>query len=66
MWKGDLALAAESWKTDEVDPLALENLHIQQVVRARSGDRVGIGVLEQVCIGPHVPSGFTEYFDGAR
>ena len=66
LWKGDLALAAESWKTDEVDPLALENLHIQQVVRARSGDRVGIGVLEQVCIGPHVPSGFTEYFDGAR
>ena len=65
VWKGELAMEAESWKCDEADPLAMDNLHIQQVVRARSGSREGIGVLEQICIGPHLPSGFTQYFDGA-
>ena len=49
-----------------VDPLGLDNLHIQQVMRARMGDEVGIGVMEQLCIGPHAPSGFTEYLDGAK
>jgi hypothetical protein len=27
--------------------------------------KVGVGVLEQLVIGPHEPSGFTEFFDGA-
>jgi hypothetical protein len=65
-WKGELAVAGESWKTDALDPLAPENLHVQQVVRARMGEREGIGVLEQLCLGPHAPSGFTEFLDGAR
>jgi len=26
----------------------------------------GIGVLEQLCLGPHAPSGFVEFLDGAR
>jgi hypothetical protein len=66
VWKGELAMAAESWKVDDAAPLALENLHVQQVVRARSGSREGVGVLEQMCIGPHLPSGFTDWFDGAK
>ena len=41
MWKGELAYAAESWKVADVDETALENQHIQQVVRATCGDRVG-------------------------
>ena len=65
-WKGELAVAGESWKSDDLDPLAPENLHVQQVVRARMGDRTGIGVLEQLCLGPHAPSGFREFLDGAR
>jgi len=64
-WKGELALGGESWKCDEVEPLALENQHIQQVVKARCGDREGVGVLEQLCLGPHAPSGFREFLDGA-
>lgn len=64
-WKGELEIGGESWRCDDVDPLALDNLHIQQVVRATSGDRRGIGVLEQIAIGPHAPSGFKELFDGA-
>ena len=65
-WKGELAVGGESWKVDGVNPLALENLHIQQVVRARSEGREGIGVLEQICIGPHAPSGFKSLLDGAE
>ncbi len=65
-WKGELAIGGESWKTDDVSPLALENVHIQQVVRARMDGREGIGVLEQMCIGPHASSGFEEFLDGAK
>ncbi len=65
-WKGELAVAGESWKTDEVNPLALENVHIQQVVRARMDDREGVGALEQLCIGPHTTSGFKDFLDGAH
>jgi hypothetical protein len=64
-WHGDLALGAETIVLDDLDPLALENLHIQQLVSARSGDATGMGALEQVCIGAHEPSGFTGLNDGA-
>ena len=64
-WKGELAMAGESWKVDDVDPMALENQHIQQVVRARCDGREGIGVLEQICFGPHARYGFKEFLDPA-
>ena len=64
-WKGELAIEAESWKCDLLDPLALENLHIQQVMRARCDGRTGVGVLEQLALGPHAPSGFKQFLDGA-
>jgi hypothetical protein len=64
-WKGELAIGGESWKCDDVDPIALENQHIQQVMRARLGDEQGIGVLEQICLGPHARYGFRELLDGA-
>jgi hypothetical protein len=65
-WKGDLAEAGESWKVDELNPLLPQHLHVQQVVRARWGERVGIGVLEQIVLGPYPRYGFRELFDGAR
>lgn len=64
-WKGEMAVGGESWKLDELNPLALDNLHVQQVMRARMGGEEGIGVLEQIAIGPHAPSGFKEFIDGA-
>ncbi len=63
-WKGELAIGGESWRLDEVDPLALENIHIQQVVTARRGEETGHGVLEQLHIGPWAPGGFKDWFDG--
>jgi hypothetical protein len=65
-WKGELAVAGESWKTADLDPMAIDNLHIQQVVRATMGGKQGVGVLEQLCIGPHEPSGFREFLDAAK
>jgi hypothetical protein len=64
-WRGELATAGESWKLGDLNPLALDNLHVQQVMRARMDGKVGIGVLEQIAIGPHAPSGFTSLLDGA-
>jgi hypothetical protein len=65
MWKGELALGHESFDPLQLDPLAPENLHVQQVVRARDGAQQGVGVLEQIVLGPYAPAGFTAAFDGA-
>jgi hypothetical protein len=66
MWKGELATGAESFDPRQLNPLEPWNLHTQQVVRASDGTRRGIGVLEQICVGPYAPAGFTEFFDGAK
>ncbi len=66
MWKGELAVGGEAWRTDDLDPMAFDNQHIQQVVRARLGDEEGVGVLEQICFGPHARYGFGEFLDPAR
>ena len=65
VWKGELAVGAESWAFADVDPLDPRNIHVQQVCAARMGDRRGVGVLEQLVLGPHVPSGFQSILDGA-
>jgi hypothetical protein len=64
-WKGELAIGGESWKVEDADNLDLPNQHIQQVVRARIGDDVGIGVLEQIHLGPNKRFGFKGLLDPA-
>jgi len=49
-----------------LDLLQPENIHVQQVVKATDGSRVGIGALEQIVIGPYAPAGFQSMLDGAR
>ena len=65
-WKGELAIGGESWRSAALDEMAFENLHVQQVVRATSGARRGIGVLEQIHLGPQARYGFKEFLDPAR
>jgi len=69
VWKGELALGHERFRPDELDPLRPENVHVHQVVRARlsgaSGSAEGVGILETLCFGPHAPSGFAGFLDGA-
>ncbi len=65
MWKGDEAVGGDVWTLADLDPLDPRHLHVQQLCRARLDGREGIGVLEQLVIGPHAPSGFTSILDGA-
>ena len=65
MWKGERFFEAERWKLAECAPLDPRHLHVQQLCRARLGERTGVGVLEQLVIGPHAPSGFGGLLDGA-
>jgi hypothetical protein len=65
-WKGELAVGGESWKLADLNEMALENQHIQQVMRATCDGEPGIGVLEQLAFGPHHRYGFTELLDPAK
>jgi hypothetical protein len=68
-WKGDLVSAREDFRPGDLDPLLLPHLHIQAIskVRHEGGGTAseGIGILEQLVIGPHIPSGFAGLNDGA-
>jgi hypothetical protein len=66
MWVGEDAVDGESWALADIDPAIPLHLHVQAVCRATCGERRGIGVLEQLIIGPHAPSGFRELLDMAR
>ena len=64
---GELCVEREEIDLDEIDPLAPENLHVQSLVRATGSDgREGIGVFEQLIIGPFAPLGLTGMVDGAN
>jgi hypothetical protein len=63
MYVGEHEVAGESWTLAEVDPAVPLHLHVQAVCEAKLGARTGIGVLEQLVIGPHQPSGFRELLD---
>ncbi|MEX2394101.1 MAG: hypothetical protein WD826_06450 [Actinomycetota bacterium] len=64
-WHGEYAEGAESWNSNELNLLDITNFHCQQVCRVRNGKQAGIGVLEQLVIGPHVPTGLTDFMGGA-
>lgn len=63
MWKGDLKIAGETWRIADLDPADYRLQHIQHVCRARMGDQVGLGTLEQLSFGAHKPSGFTGFLE---
>lgn len=62
---GDDVVDGESFALADLDPSVPLYLHVQAVCEATCGTRQGIGVLEQLVIGPHAPSGFNELFDMA-
>jgi hypothetical protein len=69
-WKGDLVSVREDFRAADLDPLELSNLHIQAICTARheGGELAadGVGIVEQLVIGPHGPSGFRQFLDGAE
>lgn len=64
-WHGELVVDGAANPVEDLDNLEFSNIHVQQVMRAQWGNRSGLGVLEQLVIGPHAPSGFRELLDGA-
>ncbi len=64
-WHGGPIVAGEQIDLATLDPLEYSNIHVQHVVRATRGDEVGLGVLEQLVIGPYAPAGLTGLLDGA-
>ena len=65
-YHGDLSVIRERYELNAVSP---ENIHVQAMCDAMlttsKGQEQGQGVLEQLVIGPHAPSGFTELMDFA-
>lgn len=64
-WKGEGVVGRETWKLDEADPRDPTAQHLHHVVKARVGDREGVGFLEQIVFGPHTQYGFRDILDGA-
>ena len=64
-WKGELAIGSDSWTIDECDNMDLPNQHIQSVVRATLGDQQGVGVMEQIHMGPSTKYGFKDFLGPA-
>ena len=66
---GDFETAYDIIDTTKVDDNAPGQLHIQALARATLTDHgkthAGAGVLEQLIVGPHAPSGFTSMLDPA-
>lgn len=65
VWKGPLAIGREDWALADVNPQDLSMQHLHHVARARIGDRVGVGLFEQIIVGPHTQFGFKDLADGA-
>jgi hypothetical protein len=65
MNKGELAVAYDAVDLGEVDDANPLNLHIQAISNFKMGNKTGRGVLEQLIIGPHLPSGFKDILDMA-
>ncbi|KHK89864.1 hypothetical protein [Novosphingobium malaysiense] len=66
LWKGELALGHETIDHAKLDMLQMPNFHTQQLVRVSDGTQTGIGVFEQVHLGPYAPGGMTAMTDGAK
>jgi hypothetical protein len=68
--KGELAVEREDLKLADVDPKSPQHLHVQAISKVTyrhdgAAPLVGRGVLEQLAMGPHAPSGFKQMLDFA-
>ena len=64
-WHGELAVHGERVRTDDLDPLDVTNIHVQHLCRARYGGRDGVGVMEQLVVGPYPAGGMHCLLDGS-
>ena len=68
VWKGESAVGGDRWDLPVDDPTAPQHVHVQTIVKATTsgglGPHEGLGILEQLAIGRHTPSGLDGLFDG--
>lgn len=69
--KGESAVGYEEFKLSDIKSFAPPHLHIQAFSEAKmtlpdGSTREGVGILEQMVIGPHAPSGFKDILDPAK
>ncbi len=70
LYKGDLVVEREDIDLAAINPMAMENLHVQMLCRvtleqAGTAPQTGLGVFEQLVLGPYAPMGFRGYDDPA-
>ncbi|MEQ3745811.1 MAG: hypothetical protein ABNH53_06185 [Henriciella sp.] len=68
VFKGGYAIEREDFTPDNMPWQQPDNLHIQAIVKAThtgpdGQGSEGVGILEQLCIGPHGPSGWKDVLD---
>lgn len=63
MYRGAEVFTAEKWNVSDLDKLAPQNQHVQNVVRATMDDDIGHGVIEQGFLGPHARYGLRGWLD---
>lgn len=63
-WHGGAIVDSEDLDQSTMEPLDFHNIHVQHVVRV-TGAASGLGVVEQLIIGPYQPAGVTSLLDGA-
>ena len=66
IWKGESETGYEVWDLSEIDPGDYTFFHTHQIAKATLGSEEGIGMLENLVVGRHDPSGFEDFFDGAK
>lgn len=64
-WRGEADATRDKIVLDEIDPLSGKYVHIQALSRARCGTQIGMGVVEQLILGPHEPTGLAGVLEGA-
>jgi hypothetical protein len=66
-YKGELETGYEATQLSEINPADTAYFHVQAIseatLRGKGQERIGRGVLEQLIIGPHAPSGFKDLVD---
>ena len=68
VWKGELEVGGDRWDLPVENPTALDRLHVQAIMRATTsgglGEHEGIGILEQLALGRHDPTGLEGLLEG--
>ena len=64
-WVGEAESTRDRIVLADVDPLDPLMVHVQALSHATWGDRRGVGIVEQLIVGPHEPTGLTGIIDGA-